>query len=100
MALLSTPQIHHSLLRPLSRLLNVAISSLADMEVLFDQIRLADVIASMTINSPAAVIWAMYLAITEKQERLEENLRHPPERHPQDDARDACPARTLHAPGH
>ena len=40
----------------------VAISSLADMEVLFDQIPLADVTTSMTINSPAAVIWAMYLA--------------------------------------
>src|SRR5271155_1151640 len=39
----------------------VAISSLADMEVLFDQIPLADVTTSMTINSPAAVIWAMYL---------------------------------------
>jgi len=45
----------------------VAISSLADMEVLFDQIRLADVTTSMTINSPAAVIWAMYLAVAEKQ---------------------------------
>src|SRR5581483_2967182 len=41
----------------------VAISSLADMEVLFDQIPLADVTTSMTINSPAAVIWAMYLAV-------------------------------------
>src|SRR3974390_2701840 len=40
----------------------VAISSLADMEVLFDQIPLVDVTTSMTINSPAAVIWAMYLA--------------------------------------
>jgi methylmalonyl-CoA mutase, N-terminal domain len=45
----------------------VAISSLADMEVLFDQIPLADVSTSMTINSPAAVIWAMYLAVAEKQ---------------------------------
>jgi methylmalonyl-CoA mutase N-terminal domain/subunit len=45
----------------------VAISSLADMEVLFDQIPLANVTASMTINSPAAVIWAMYLAVAEKQ---------------------------------
>ena len=42
-------------------------SSLADMEVLFDQIPLADVTTSMTINSPAAVIWAMYLAVAEKQ---------------------------------
>jgi methylmalonyl-CoA mutase, N-terminal domain len=45
----------------------VAISSLADMEVLFDQIPLADVTTSMTINSPAAVVWAMYLAVAEKQ---------------------------------
>src|SRR6202007_1526793 len=45
----------------------VAISSLADMEVLFDKIPLANVTTSMTINSPAAVIWAMYLAVDEKQ---------------------------------
>ena len=45
----------------------VAISSLADMEVLFDKIPMADVTTSMTINSPAAVIWAMYLAVAEQQ---------------------------------
>ncbi|MGA8012783.1 MAG: methylmalonyl-CoA mutase family protein [Candidatus Acidiferrales bacterium] len=45
----------------------VAISSLADMEALFDHIPLADVTTSMTINSPAAPIWAMYLAVAEKQ---------------------------------
>jgi len=45
----------------------VAISSLEDMETLFDQIPLGDVTTSMTINSPAAVIWAMYLAVAEKQ---------------------------------
>jgi methylmalonyl-CoA mutase N-terminal domain/subunit len=45
----------------------VAISSLADMEALFDQIPLAEVTTSMTINSPAAIIWAMYLAVAEKQ---------------------------------
>jgi len=45
----------------------VAISSLADMEVLFDKIPLSKVTTSMTINSPAAVIWAMYLAVAEKQ---------------------------------
>src|SRR5712672_3020306 len=44
----------------------VSISSLADMEVLFDQIPLDGVTTSMTINSPAAVIWAMYLAVAEK----------------------------------
>src|ERR1700741_1185387 len=45
----------------------VAISSLADMEVLFDQIPLRKATTSMTINSPAAVVWAMYLAVAEKQ---------------------------------
>ncbi len=45
----------------------VAISSLADMEVLFDRIPLGEVTTSMTINSPAAAIWAMYLAVAEKQ---------------------------------
>jgi methylmalonyl-CoA mutase, N-terminal domain len=45
----------------------VAISSLADMEALFDQIPLGRVSTSMTINSPAAILWAMYLAVAEKQ---------------------------------
>ena len=45
----------------------VAVSSLADMEALFDGIRLDQVTTSMTINSPAAIIWAMYLALAEKQ---------------------------------
>jgi methylmalonyl-CoA mutase N-terminal domain/subunit len=45
----------------------VAISSLADMEVLFDQIPLGGVSTSMTINAPAAILWAMYLAVAEKQ---------------------------------
>jgi methylmalonyl-CoA mutase N-terminal domain/subunit len=45
----------------------VAISSLADMEVLFESIPLGEVTTSMTINSPAAIIWAMYLAVAEKQ---------------------------------
>ena len=45
----------------------VAISSLADMEGLFQGIPLAEVTTSMTINSPAAIIWAMYLAVAEKQ---------------------------------
>jgi len=45
----------------------VAISSLADMETLFEAIPLANVTTSMTINSPAAPIWAMYLAVAEKQ---------------------------------
>jgi methylmalonyl-CoA mutase N-terminal domain/subunit len=45
----------------------VAISSLADMETLFQGIPLADVTVSMTINSPASILWAMYLAVAEKQ---------------------------------
>ena len=45
----------------------VAVSSLADMEVLFDQIPLNRITTSMTINSPAAIIWAMYIAVAEKQ---------------------------------
>src|SRR6195256_4940260 len=45
----------------------VAISSLADMEVLFDRIPIGSVTTSMTINSPAAIVWAMYLAVAEKQ---------------------------------
>ncbi|MDD5541844.1 MAG: methylmalonyl-CoA mutase family protein [Acidobacteriia bacterium] len=45
----------------------VAVSSLADMETLFDGIPLADVTTSMTINAPAHVIFAMYLAVAKKQ---------------------------------
>jgi methylmalonyl-CoA mutase N-terminal domain/subunit len=45
----------------------VAISSLRDMEVLFRDIPLDRVTTSMTINSPAAIIWAMYIAAAEKQ---------------------------------
>jgi len=45
----------------------VAISSLADMEALLDGIPLDRVTTSMTINSPAAIIWAMYIAAAEKR---------------------------------
>ena len=45
----------------------VAVSSLKDMEVLLDGIPLDQVTTSMTINSPAAMIWAMYIAAAEKQ---------------------------------
>src|SRR5215472_9666179 len=45
----------------------VSISSLEDMEILFRGIPLAQVTVSMTINSPAAVLWAMYLAVAEQQ---------------------------------
>src|SRR5690349_5590603 len=45
----------------------VAIDSLADMEALFDQIPLDQVTTSMTINSTAAVLLGLYLAVAEKQ---------------------------------
>ena len=45
----------------------VSIASLADMEVLFDGITLQDITTSMTINSPAAMIFAMYLVVAEQQ---------------------------------
>ncbi len=45
----------------------VAVSSLADMQVLFDGIPVDQVTTSMTINSPAAIIWAMYIAAAEKR---------------------------------
>jgi methylmalonyl-CoA mutase N-terminal domain/subunit len=45
----------------------VPVSSLADMETVFRGIPLDGVTVSMTINSPAPVIWAMYLAVAERQ---------------------------------
>lgn len=45
----------------------VSISSLEDMEALFDGIPLDKVSTSMTINSPASVLWAMYIAVGKKQ---------------------------------
>ena len=45
----------------------VAIDTLADMEILFDQIPLDKVSTSMTINAPASVLLAMYIAVAEKQ---------------------------------
>lgn len=47
--------------------IGVAIDTLADMEVLFDQIPLDEITTSMTINGPAVVLWAMYLAVAKKQ---------------------------------
>jgi len=44
----------------------VPIDSMADMEVLFDQIDLGKVSTSMTINAPASVLLAMYIAVAEK----------------------------------
>src|SRR5256712_862555 len=45
----------------------VAIDSLEDMETLFDGIRLDQITTSMTINSPAAILYAMYIAVGEKE---------------------------------
>src|SRR3984957_7172420 len=45
----------------------VAIGSLEDMEILFNGIDLEKITVSMTINSPASVLWAMYLVVAEKQ---------------------------------
>jgi methylmalonyl-CoA mutase N-terminal domain/subunit len=53
----------------------VAISSLADMEVLFDGIPLDQVSTSMTINGPAIILWAFYIAAAEKQGVSSEKLR-------------------------
>src|SRR5213079_1118774 len=44
-----------------------SVSSLEDMEILFRGLPLDQVTVSMTINSPAAVLWAMYLAVAEEQ---------------------------------
>jgi methylmalonyl-CoA mutase N-terminal domain/subunit len=45
----------------------VAVDSLADMEVLFQGIPIGEITTSMTINGPAAIIWALFLAAAEKQ---------------------------------
>ena len=44
----------------------VAVSSLADMEILLDGLPVGEISTSMTINSPAAMIWAMYIVAAEK----------------------------------
>jgi methylmalonyl-CoA mutase N-terminal domain/subunit len=53
----------------------VAVASLKDMEILLQDIPLDKVSTSMTINSPAAVIWAMYIAAAEKQGVRPDQLR-------------------------
>ena len=53
----------------------VAIDSLADMEVLFDQIDLGKVSTSMMINAPASVLLAMYIAVGEEQGVPKDQLR-------------------------
>lgn len=58
----------------------VAVSSLADMEMLFEGIPLDEVSVSMTINGPAAVVWAMYLVTAQKRgipfDRLEGTIQN------------------------
>ena len=53
----------------------VAVSSLLDMEILLKDIPLEKVSTSMTINSPASMIWAMYIAAAEKQGVRPDQLR-------------------------
>ena len=53
----------------------VAVSSIKDMEILFDKIPLDKVSTSMTINSPAAMIFAMYLAVAQEQKIRFKDLR-------------------------
>ncbi len=53
----------------------VAIDSLADMEILFGGIDLGEVSTSMTINAPASVLLAMYIAVAEKQGTTADKLR-------------------------
>ena len=53
----------------------VAISTLEDMEILLDGLPLDKISTSMTINSPAAVVWAMYIAAAEKKGISKEQLR-------------------------
>jgi len=53
----------------------VAIDTLADMEILFDGIDLSKVSTSMTINAPASVLLAMYIAVAEKQGVTPDQLR-------------------------
>jgi methylmalonyl-CoA mutase N-terminal domain/subunit len=53
----------------------VAVCSLRDMEVLFDGLEMEKISTSMTINSPAAIIWAFYIAAAEKQGADRRKLR-------------------------
>ena len=53
----------------------VAVDTLADMEIIFDGIDLGKVSVSMTINSPASIILAMYLAVAEKKGVALDKLR-------------------------
>jgi methylmalonyl-CoA mutase N-terminal domain/subunit len=55
----------------------VAVSSLADMEMLFSGIPVDRITTSMTINGPAAVIWAMYIAAAERHPDGRAGRHHP-----------------------
>ena len=81
----------------------VAVSSLADMEVLLAGLPLDRVSTSMTINSPAAPIWAMYIVAAEKAGvPRDRSGGHDPERHPQGVRRPEgvpLPAGAVDAPG-
>ena len=62
----------------------VSISSLEDMEILFREIPLGKVSTSMTINAPASILLAMYIAVARKQGvETQPAARHHPERHPE-----------------
>jgi methylmalonyl-CoA mutase N-terminal domain/subunit len=65
----------HSLAQGEVGKVGVAIDSLKDMEILFDGIPLEKVSTSMTINAPAAVLLAMYIAVAEKQGVSSDKLR-------------------------
>jgi methylmalonyl-CoA mutase N-terminal domain/subunit len=65
----------HSLAQGEVGKVGVAIDSLKDMEILFDQIPLDKVSTSMTINAPAAVLLAMYIGVAEKQGVPPKDLR-------------------------
>ncbi|MBC8313002.1 MAG: methylmalonyl-CoA mutase family protein [Candidatus Cloacimonetes bacterium] len=65
----------HSMSRGEVGKVGVAIDSLADMEILFDGIPLDKVSTSMTINAPAAIILAMYIAVAEKQNVSKNRLK-------------------------
>ncbi len=64
--------------------MGVSISCLDDMQRLFEAIPLDQVSTSMTINAPAAILLAMYLAAARRQGvDPDRAARHDPERHPQ-----------------
>lgn len=65
----------HALARGEVGKVGVAIDSLLDMETLFDQIPLDKVSTSMTINAPAAILLAMYIAVAEKQGVSQKQLK-------------------------